>query len=133
MKNHPIQNEIAWADEAINSQNFDRLLESYEPNATLVVRPGRIVSGQTDMKNAFEKISEYFNHSLKVSQEDLVVIEAGDTALVMSKAYIESPNKTDSKYSKEREAIYVYRKDKEGKWRCLIDNSYGFELLSQPT
>jgi ketosteroid isomerase-like protein len=59
----------------------------------------------------------------------MVVIEAGKTALVLSKTYIESPGKSNSEYSSERDAIYVYKKDVAGKWRCVIDNSYGVELL----
>ncbi len=63
----------------------------------------------------------------------MVIIEAGDIALVLAKSFIESPKKLDSDYSKERDAIYVYIKDNNGKWLCAIDNSYGFELLEPNT
>lgn len=60
-----------------------------------------------------------------------MIIEAGDTALVLSKTYIESPKKLDSEFSSERNAIYVYQKTADGKWLCAIDNFYGVELLNR--
>ena len=130
MENHEIKSEIALADNAINSKDFDGLMDFYTSDAALVVTPDRIVKGHAEIKEAHKRISEYFNESLNVSQGDMVVIEAGDTALVLAKTFIESPGKLDSEYSSERDAIYVYKKDTAGKWRCIIDNSYGVELLS---
>lgn len=60
----------------------------------------------------------------------MVIIEAGDIALVLSKTYIESPDKPDSEFSTERKAIYVYKRTTDGKRLCAIDNSYGVELIS---
>jgi len=95
-----------------------------------VVKPGTLVQGREAIKIALQKISDYFNNSLKVSQSNMVIIEAGDIALVLSKTYIESPDKPDSEFSAERKAIYVYKKTTDGKWLCAIDNSYGVELIS---
>lgn len=57
------------------------------------------------------------------------IIEGSDTALVISKALLSANQKTDSAFSMERNATYVFRKDSDGMWRCVIDNSYGVELL----
>ncbi|WP_308367745.1 MULTISPECIES: DUF4440 domain-containing protein [unclassified Microbulbifer] len=107
--------------------------EFYTKHAALVVRPGLLANGRREIREAHQKISEYFNDSLEVSQGEMVIIEAGDIALVLAKSFIESPKKLDSDYSKERDAIYVYIKDNNGKWLCAIDNSYGFELLEPNT
>ena len=61
----------------------------------------------------------------------MLIIEAGDTALVLARTFVKSPEKLDSEYSTERNAIYVYVKDDNGKWLCAIDNSYGVELLQE--
>jgi len=129
MKDHAIKQEIHLADQAINSKDFDALTESYAEDAVLVVRPGLLASGRDEIREAHKKISAYFNDSLEVSQGKMVIIEAGETALVLAKTHVESPQKLDSEYSKERDAIYVYVKGKDGKWLCAIDNSYGVELL----
>lgn len=131
MEKHAIEMEIAEADKAINTKNFESLMDSYTEDAALVVTPDTIVNGRGNIKNAYKSISEYFNGSLTVSQGDRVIIEAGDTALVLSKTFIDAPGKPDSEYTKERDAVYVYKKDLNGKWRCIIDNSYGVELLNR--
>lgn len=129
MKKHVIEREIKAADQAINKKDFDTLMTFYTADAALVVRPGLVANGRKEIREAHQRISAYFNGSLEVSQGNMVVIEAGDTALVLAKTYIKSPNKRDSEYSEERSAVYVYRKDDGGKWLCAIDNSYGPELL----
>ncbi len=129
MDGHPLKQEIAKADQAINERDFDTVASCYTEEAVLVVKPGMLVQGREAIKAAHKKISDYFHDSLHVSQGDMVVIEAGDVALVLSKTYIESPEKVDSEFSSERDAIYVYRKSADGKWLCAVDNSYGVELL----
>lgn len=129
MDDHALKQEIAKADKAINERDFDTVASCYTEEAVLVVKPGTLVQGREAIKLAHKKISDYFNDSLNVSQGDMVIIEAGDIALVLSKTYIESPEKLDSEFSSERNAIYVYKKSADGKWLCAIDNSYGVELL----
>lgn len=133
MKQHAITKEIAAADQAINARDLVGILDFYTDDAALVVTPELIVNGHPAIKDAHQRIADYFNGTLKVSQGRMVVIEAGDTALVLAQTFVESPDKPDTEYPGEREAIYVYKKDAVGKWRCAIDNSYGVELLRQQT
>ncbi|PSF29353.1 DUF4440 domain-containing protein [Aphanothece hegewaldii CCALA 016] len=129
MDDHVLKQEIAKADRAIDERDFDTVANCYTEEAVLVVKPGMLVQGREAIRVAHQRISDYFNDSLKVSQGDMVIIEAGDIALVLSKTYIVSPEKIDSEFSTEREAIYVYKKTADGQWLCAIDNSYGVELL----
>lgn len=130
MDNHVLKQEIARADKAINERDFETLASCYTEDAVLVVKPGTLVQGRQGIKAAHQKIADYFKDSLNVSQGEMVIIEAGDIALVLSKTYIESPEKADSEFSSERDAIYVYKKSADGQWLCAIDNSYGVELLA---
>jgi len=131
MNHQVIKQEIHAADQAINNKDFNAVAKFYTNEAALVVRPGLLAYGRSDIKEAHKRISEYFNGSLEVSQGDMVIIEAGNTALVLAKTFVKSPGKLDSEYSTERDAIYVYVKDDNGKWLCAIDNSYGVELLQK--
>ena len=119
---------IAQADQAIREERFDDLMECYTEDAVLVVRPGLEVRGKTAIRAAFVKIAEYFNHSLVPSQGNMIVIDAGDTALVLSQSFVPAELKPDSEYPSERRATYVYRLV-NGKWLCAIDNSDGTTLL----
>ena len=58
----------------------------------------------------------------------MVMLEAGDTVLVLSQTLLDADNKDTSDYSMDRRATYVYRKI-DGKWLCAVDNSYGAALL----
>ena len=126
--NEKIKVLIAEADKAIKEERFDDLMNFYTEDAVLVVKPGLEVHGKQAIKNAFIKIAEYFKNSIVPTQGNMVMLEAGDTILVLSQTLLDADNKSESEYSMERRATYVYR-NVEGKWLCAIDNSYGTSLL----
>lgn len=129
MPTHELRHVIEAADSAINSENFDALMNFYSDDATLVIRPGLNATGKEQIRKAFVAIAEHFNHSLVVRQGDMHVIEGGDTALVVARTLLSASQKSDSPFSMERNATYVFKKALNGEWRCVIDNSYGTELL----
>ncbi len=126
--NKEIKDLIAQADVAIKEERFDDLKEFYTEDAVLVVKPGLEVKGKENIKNAFIKIAEYFKNSVVPTQGNMVMLEAGDTVLVLSQTLLDADNKDTSEYSMDRRATYVYRKV-NGKWLCAIDNSYGTTIL----
>lgn len=126
--NKEIKDLIVQADAAIKEERFDDLMEFYTDDAVLVVKPGLEVQGKENIKNAFIKIAEYFKNSVVPTQGNMVMLEAGDTVLVLSQTLLDANNKDTSDYSMDRRATYVYRKV-NSKWLCAIDNSYGTTLL----
>ena len=112
----------------IREERFDDLMEFYTEDAVLVLRPGKEAHGKAEIKEAFIAIARYFNNSLVPAQGNMVMLEAGDTVLVLSQTFVEAEKKPDSEYPGVRRATYVYRKV-DGKWLCAIDNSYGTSLL----
>ena len=130
MSDHELVNVIAAADAAINAENFDALMTFYADDATLVIEPGRCVTGQTALREAFIAIAEHFAHTLRVSQEEMHVIGGAGTALVLAKTRVQARLKNGEPYDVLRRATYVFRKEQHDGWRCTIDNSYGTDLLS---
>ncbi len=126
--NEEIKKLIAAADKAIKEERFDDLKDFYTDDAVLVVKPGLVVKGKDAIKDAFIKIAAYFNNSIVPTQGNMLMIEAGDTVLVLSQTLLDADNEENSEYSMDRRATYVYR-NIEGKWLCAIDNSYGTTLL----
>jgi uncharacterized protein (TIGR02246 family) len=114
VQNDELKQVIKKADSAINREDFDALMDFYSEDATLVVRPGMLAKGKEEIRRAFEAIADYFNHSLIVNQEKMAIIETGDTALVIAKALLNANGKTDSAFSMERTATYVFKKDAKG-------------------
>lgn len=125
---HTIQELIRRADAAIQEERFDDVVKFYTEDAVLVLSPGREAHGKAEIRRAFAAIAEYFNHSLKPSQGNMVFLEAGDTVLVLSQSFVDAPEKGDSAYPSERRATFVYR-NIDGQWLCAVDNSYGTALL----
>ena len=132
MPAHPINALIAAADDAINREDFDALMDFYTEDATLVVVPGRAATGKEEIRKAFVAIAEHFQHTLYVTQGDMIVIEAGDTALVIAQTNVRANMKTAAPTMETRNATYVFKLGGDGHWRCIVDNSYGAALLNQP-
>lgn len=126
--NKEIKELINAADRAIREERFDDLMNYYTEDAVLVVKPGMEVHGKKAIKNAFIKIAAYFKNSIVPTQGNMIMLEAGDTVLILSQTLLDADNRDTSEYSMERRATYVYR-NVNGKWLCAVDNSYGTTLL----
>ncbi len=122
---------IAAADDAINREDFDSLMDFYADDATLVVVPGRAANGKDEIRAAFVALAEHYQHTLYVTQGDMIVIEGGDTALVIAQTNVRANMKTAAPTMETRNATYVFKRDEEDQWRCVVDNSYGAALLNQ--
>jgi len=129
MAYHPLKQVIEAADKAITEEDFDTLMAFYADDATLVIKPGVIATGKDQIHKAFLAIAEYFNHSLVVKQGAMHVIQGGNTALVIMETVLETTDNTGVTSCISRRATYVFREDPVGKWLCVIDNSYGTDLL----
>jgi len=128
---HELKEVIKKCDLAIKQEDFDTLMNYYTDDAILVIKPEMIARGKEEIKKAFIAIAKYFNNSIVPIQGDMIILEAGESALVLSQTLLEANNKKDSEYSMDRRATYVFRRDTQGKWLCAIDNSYGTELLNK--
>lgn len=128
---HEIKGVIRECDLAIKQEDFDALMDYYCEDAILVVKPGRIARGKQEIKDAFIKISQYFHNSLVPTQGEMLILEAGDTALVLSQTLLDA-EQNELGFSMDRRATYVFKKNSQGKWLCAIDNSYGTELINTP-
>lgn len=129
MPDHELKQLIQAADRAITAEDFDTLMDFYAEDATLVVQPGRLATGKQQIRKAFAAIADHFNHQIQVSQGDMRVIEAGDTALVIMETIIDTVAPDGTAGSDVRRATYVFRREASGNWLCVVDNSYGTTLL----
>jgi uncharacterized protein (TIGR02246 family) len=125
MSQHPVELLIQKADQAINQEDFETLMDLYADDAVLVIRPGVTAIGKAQINDAMKRIANYFDHTLEVTQKELKILEAGDTALVLAKTLVSAKNSPVV----ERKATYVFKQNSDGHWLCVIDNSYGHELL----
>jgi uncharacterized protein (TIGR02246 family) len=127
---HELKELIKRCDLAIKQEDFDTLMNYYTDDAILVVKPGMIAQGKLEIKKAFIAIAKYFNNSIVPTQGEMIILETGDTALVISQTLL-TADKKDSEYSMDRKATYVFKKSSNGEWLCAIDNSYGTDLINK--
>ena len=125
MNQHPIALLIEKADNAINQEDFDTVVNLYTEDAVLVINPGNNAVGKAQIRRAMERIAAHFDRSLEVRQAGMVILETGDTALVLARTQVSAKNSP----MVERKATYVFRKDAGNRWLCAIDNSYGHDVL----
>ncbi|MBD2797488.1 AAA family ATPase [Xenorhabdus sp. 18] len=121
---------IERADKAITEEDFDFLMNFYTENGSLVVRDGLNVSGKPSLHKAFLAIAQYFNHSLKVSQGKIKAIFGEDCALVLAETILSAKLENGASFDTVRKATYVFKLI-DGNWLCVIDNSYGTDLLRE--
>lgn len=122
-----VEQQIEIADRAIMEKDYDMLMSIYTDDAVLVVEPGRNARGKDQIRNAFVKISEFFDNGLRVEQNGLEVLESDDTALVLANTVVSGPDFPVV----TRKATYVFKKSEDGVWLCTIDNSYGHEIIGK--
>lgn len=129
MHAHPLRQIVEACDRAITAKDYDALMENYSEDAALVVRPGMIVKGKDNIRNAFIAISDYFQDRLVVEQGEMQVVEGGGNALVIMETVLRFPDGDGGTVETTRRATYVFRQESDGRWLCTIDNSYGTSLL----
>lgn len=126
MAKHELRQVIEAADRAIMAEDFDRVLDFYTDDATLVVKPGLNATGKAQIRKAFVAIAAHFKNAFKVRQGRMEVIEGGETALVLMETLLDIKGQSETI---ARRATYIFRRSADGRWLCVIDNSYGTSLL----
>jgi len=132
MYEHPLYQIIKLCDRAITAKDFDALMEHYAEDAALVVKPGMIVRGKDNIRNAFISIADYFQEQLVVKQGEMQIIEGGGDALVIMETQLSFPDEQGATTEITRRATYVFRLEND-RWLCTIDNSYGTSVLDAAT
>ncbi|MFC3226613.1 YybH family protein [Marinibaculum pumilum] len=129
MAEHALKAVIEAADRAIGAEDFDAVMAFYADDAVLIVRPGLEARGLAQIRTAHERIAAHFGHRLTVRQGRMTVLEAGNTALVLMESLIDSVAAGGAPQTETRRATYVFRRSADGRWLCIIDNSYGTDLI----
>jgi uncharacterized protein (TIGR02246 family) len=118
---------IESLDEAFNRGDLEAVLDFYEETAVMVVEPHRLATGKAEIRAAYEWI--FANIKGTATQEKTHVIQTGDTALFSSKWNFKGVMVNGNSVSRESYASVVLRRQPDGGWRIVVDNSWGHAVL----
>ena len=118
---------VELLDEAFNRGDINTVLDCYEDEAVMVAEPGRLATGKTEIRAVYEWILANIKGIAK--QEKTHIIEAGDIALFTSKWNFSGTSLNGDTVSRESYASVVLRKNRNGEWRVVVDNSWGHAVL----
>lgn len=118
---------VELLDEAFNRGDLEAVLDFYEDDAVMVAEPGRLACGKDEIRAIYQWI--FANIKGTAGQEKTHVIEAGDIALFTSKWNFSGVAAGGGSVSRESFASVVLRKGRDGGWRVVVDNSWGYAVL----
>lgn len=112
--------------EAINNGDAAAAAALYEPEAILVVEPGKIARGREQIREAMIGFT-----ALKpnLQSEKEVILVAGDTALLLSNWSLEGTGPEGEAVQMGGKSTDILRRQSDGNWLIAIDNPWGVDLL----
>ncbi len=96
----------------------------YEPTATIVPEPGKHITGTQGIRDANKALVAM---KPKLTIEVVEVAQSGDLALLHSKWSLTATKPDGTPLKDSGKGAEVVRRQKDGTWRFVIDNSHGGE------
>lgn len=118
---------VELLDEAFNRGDIEAVLDCYEDGAVVVAEPGRLAMGKAEIRAVYQWV--FANIKGTARQEKTHVIETGDLALFTSRWSLSGTSLSGDSVSRESFASVVLRKNSNGDWRIVVDNSWGYAVL----
>ena len=109
---------------ALNTGNIDALMELYEPQASLMPTPGKMVAGAEAIREA---LAGFIVGKPKMSLSPRVVSRTGDLALLTSKWELTMIGPDGKPMQMAGQSIEVARRGSDGNWRFAIDLPFGVD------
>ena len=108
--------------EALNTGDLEAAVACYEPDASFVVEPGKVVTGHAAIREVLES---WLALKPKLTIEANAV-QSGDVALLRSKWTLKGTGSDDGKpVEMSGNGTEVVRRQTDGSWLFIIDNPAG--------
>ena len=108
--------------EALNAGKLDALVALYEPQATLMPSPGKLVTGTAAIREA---LGQFVAGKPKMSLTPKVVAQSGDIAVLTAKWDLSMAGPDGKPANMTGQSAEVVRKQPDGRWLFVIDLPFG--------
>ena len=108
--------------EAMEAGRLDEVVDLYEANASLVVEPGKTVSGSAAIREA---MAGFIALKPTLTSEHHLTVAADDLALVSTNWSLEGTGPDGKPMTMRATSTDVMRRQADGSWKVIIDNPYG--------
>ena len=108
--------------QALNAGKIDDLVALYEPQATLMASPGKLVTGNAAIREA---LAQFVAGKPKMTLEPRLVAQTGDLAVIGSKWALAMTGPDGKPAQMNGESFEVVRRQSDGRWLFAIDLPFG--------
>ena len=113
---------VRMVAEAINAGRIDDIDDLYEPDAVLVVEPGKTVTGIAAVHEGF---AAFMALKPALNTEHNFIVSAPDLALISSKWSLSGTDPEGKPVAMNATSMDVVRRQADGSWKVAIDNPFG--------
>jgi uncharacterized protein (TIGR02246 family) len=113
---------VEMVDKAFNQGDLESVLDFYEDRAVVVTEPGKLARGKEELRRFFKQVMASRPSARQLKTH---VIEADGIALFLSRWTLASDSSGKASTPMRFVATTVFRKQPNGQWKALIDNSLG--------
>ncbi len=107
---------------ALNAGSIDELVALYEPQASLMPQPGKLVSGTAAIREA---LAQFLAGKPKMSLSAKLVSQSGDLAVVSAKWDLSMTGPDGKPANMTGQSVEVVRRQSDGRWLFVIDLPFG--------
>ena len=109
---------------ALNTGNLEELMGLYEPQASLMASPGKVVAGSDAIREA---LRGFLDGKPQMTLSPRVVAKTADLALTTSKWELTMTGPDGKPAQMSGQSIEVARRGSDGNWRFAIDLPFGVD------
>jgi len=108
--------------EALNAGNLEALVELYEPEASLMPQPGKLVSGTAAIR---ESLAQFIAGKPKISLKPRMITHTSDLAVVTANWELTVTGPDGKVANMTGQSVEVMRRQSDGRWLFAIDLPFG--------
>ena len=127
MKTRNPLDAVAQFVKAMNNGDLETALTFYEPGASLVVKPGVVVTGTVALREA---LAGFVALKPTLTTEAQQVMEAGDVALYCSRWSLRGTDPAGNPVHMGGRSSDVLRRQSDGNWLIALDNPWGTDIVA---